>query len=104
MFQQIDSAEESAMEALEDAAFMSLELGLAGDSPGRLVGVGENELLTWSNVECFHAESKQGLAIAAKLSSAKTQEELDALVAELWQLPLEWYDISEMGFLRDLWA
>ena len=103
-FRQLDSTEEGAVAALDDAAFASLELCMGTPVPGRIVAVGEDELLSWDNIECFHVDSDRGMSIAAKLPSANTQQELDALVAELWELPLEWYDRSELENLRDLWA
>ena len=101
--------EEAAESALEQAAFASLEQCIALNSaPARVVAVASNcnqtaipdasdrvTGLSWADVESIMADGAEGRTLVARIASSASQLEVDALVQELFELPLSWYDVLE---------
>lgn len=103
-----DEREEAYEGALEDAAFESLKVSLANNlSTGRIVAVGElsgtdEQFNSWDQVDSLMVDGCLARKLVRKLVGTEDQDEADHLVEQLFDEPLEWFDISERESLRDL--
>lgn len=91
--------------ALDDAAFRSLELLFesGADSSGawrRIVAVGEAGTQGWAQFDAFYVDDDDGKELVEQAANASEQERLDTLVQEIFDTPLDWYDVSELPALR----
>ncbi len=99
-----------AAEEIDQAAVAALVLAREnGDYPTRLVACGSPErggkFDSWDQVDCFYVDGDRGREIAALLVAASTQQQADDLMEELFDQPLEWYEITErLTLARELHA
>ena len=94
-------------EALMDAAFSSLELSADSDVPAaRVVAVADVkgpllDRLEWGHVESIMADTLEGRRLARRALDATAQDEADALVDELFDEPMSWFDVTERQKLAE---
>lgn len=90
---------------LEDAAFNSLvQAQDSTDVSVRLVASGQEKpgqtfFDSWDQVDSLYTDDLPGRTLAARALASSEQEETDALVTELFDEPLMWFDVSERGLL-----
>ena len=101
---QVDNTEnpdQAFEDALHDASFASLELLRSADEkPGRVVAVGDvspdqTHFLDWDEVESLMVDGNRGQHLVREVLAAPDQQGVEALLEELFDEPLEWFDVSE---------
>ncbi len=96
-----EELEEKLEDGLDDAGFLSLQLAVDSDGEGgRIVAVGDlpaqtDTFSSWQQIDSFMSDGPYGQALVQQIYKTKDQAQSDALVAELFEEPLVWYDVSE---------
>ncbi len=95
------SWDETSEDCRDDAAVLSLEMSREEGMPAtRLVISGslasaDSVFTTWDQVDEIYADDNPGRELCAKLFATATQEDADAVMEQLFDEELMWFDISE---------
>ncbi len=96
-----DDREAVLEEALDEASFLSLELAQEiGGEGRRVVAVGDlpgdGEFFeSWDQIDSLMADGREGAEIVRQILVSEDEDEANALVEALFDVPLEWFDITE---------
>ena len=103
----IEAPDQAFEDTLHDASFASLELlQISENEGGRVVAVGDvpagqSHFESWDEVESLMADGSRGRLLVQEVLVAPDQERAEAALEELFDEPLEWFDVSERKQLSE---
>ena len=77
----------------------SARLPGGGSPAGETQQVDGAARIPWNDVESIMADGAKARSLVGQIASSDSQEEVDLLVQELFEVPLSWYDVSERDAL-----